>query len=58
MQNLPPSSFDRNDGAQTVFGAACRYYGCVNNPDYLRIAFDFANTLLDIGSVPRADGLC
>lgn len=27
-----------------------RYYGCVNNPDYLRIAFDFASTLLDIGS--------
>ena len=27
-----------------------RYYGCVNNPDYLTIAFDFASHLLDIGS--------
>jgi hypothetical protein len=26
------------------------YYGCVNNPDYLKIAFDFASSLLEIGS--------
>ena len=32
-----------------------RYYGCVNNPDYLSIAFDFASTLLDIGSDPSID---
>ena len=30
--------------------AAPRYYGCVNNPDYLKIAFDFASMLLEIGS--------
>lgn len=41
------------DPTQTgIFGSACRYYGCVNNPDYLRIAFDFASTLLDIGFGP------
>jgi hypothetical protein len=27
-----------------------RYYGCVNNPEYLKIAFDFASHLLETGS--------
>jgi hypothetical protein len=26
------------------------YYGCINNPDYVKIAYDMAKTLIDIGS--------
>jgi hypothetical protein len=32
------------------WSGAPRYYGCVNNPDYLKIAFDFGAKLLSLGS--------
>ena len=32
------------------WSSAPRYYGCVNNPQYLQIAYDFASQLLEIGA--------